>query len=150
MADTDRGKREQVIALSKHTSKTHREIASDLGMCHSTVTRIINHYHQTGSVKTLRKGKCGPKPKVGKTCSRYLVRESVKDPRKTAREIHLSSGQSAPNVCLRTIQRILKKGGRQCFRPRKVHKLDQSKKQRRWDWAKRHVHMNQELWNMVS
>ena len=138
-----------MIALSLHTTKKHREIATDLGMCQSTVTRIINHYKRTGSVETLRKGKCGTLAKVKESGKRYIIRESVKDPRKTASEIQRSAGTSAAHVSLRTIQRIVKNGGRHCYRPRKVHKLDPTKKERRWDWAKRHVQMPQEEWNKV-
>ena len=149
MPDITRGQRERVIALSHHTSKTHREIATNLGMCQSTVTRIINHYKRTGSVKTLRKGKCGPVAKVRNCGKRYIIRESVKDPRKTASEIQKSAGISAAHVSLRTIQRILRKGGRRCYRSKKVHMLDHAKKQRRCDWAKRHMQISQEEWNTV-
>ena len=38
----------QIIALYNHTSKSHRQIATVIGVSHSSVTKIIRLYKETG------------------------------------------------------------------------------------------------------
>jgi transposase len=149
MTDTVQTLRERVIALSQHTSKTHREIAEDLQMCQSTVTRIISHYRCTGSTETSRRGCCGRRSKLCDRDKRSLIQESIKNPQKTARELQVSVGEPVRNISIATVKRVLRDGGRRCYRPRKVHKLDKEKMVKRYDWAKRHLQLTQEQWNMV-
>ena len=40
--------RSQIIALYNHTSKSHRQIATVIGVSHSSVTKIIRLYKETG------------------------------------------------------------------------------------------------------
>ena len=40
--------RSQIIALYNHTSKQHRQIATVIGVSHSSVTKIIRLYKETG------------------------------------------------------------------------------------------------------
>ena len=40
--------RSQIIALYNHTSKSHRQIATAIGVSHSSVTKIIRLYKETG------------------------------------------------------------------------------------------------------
>jgi transposase len=150
MADIAQGLRERVIALSQHTDKTHREIGEAVGVNHSTVTRIINHYLKTGSTATLRKGHCGRKGKLSERDKKAIIRESKKDPRASAHSVQAASGMIAANVSLRTIQRTLVEGGRLAYRPRKVHFLDKGKCKNRFQWAKQHMHLSQDMWDKVS
>jgi transposase len=149
MPDLDQSIRERVIALHQHTSKSHRDIANDLGLCQSTVTRLINRYQRLGTTATSRHKRCGRKSKLTTHDKRLLIRESVKDPTKTAQEIQKAVGNSVLNVSKRSIQRVLIAGGRKCYRPKKVHMLDQVKILRRYNWARRHSHKTQDFWNTV-
>jgi transposase len=149
MGDTLLSVRERVIALNLHTTKSHLEIANDLHLCRSTVTRIINLHKKTGSVKTLRNGRCGRKGKLSKRDKRMLLRESVKDPQKTARECQDTVGDAIPSVSIATVKRVLRNGGRLSYRPPKAHLLDIPKMRRRFSWAQRHIHFEQDFWNTV-
>ena len=40
--------RSQIIALYNHTFKSHRQIASVIGVSHSSVTKIVRLYKETG------------------------------------------------------------------------------------------------------
>ena len=40
--------RSQIIALHNHTSKSHRQIATVIGVSHSSVTKINRLYKETG------------------------------------------------------------------------------------------------------
>ena len=40
--------RSQIIALYNHISKSHRQIATVIGVSHSSVTKIIRLYKETG------------------------------------------------------------------------------------------------------
>ena len=40
--------RSQIIALYNHTSKSHRQIATVIRVSHSSVTKIIRLYKETG------------------------------------------------------------------------------------------------------
>ena len=64
---------------------SHREIARDLKISHSAVTRIINLHKQTGSV-TARRGR-GRHPVTSQRTDLRIHREVLKDPFVTARQI---------------------------------------------------------------
>jgi transposase len=77
MADTPLGKRHQVIALHCHSTKTVREIASDLQISKSAVDRIIRRWKDTGNVESGKKGKCGRRRKLTNGDKQLLIREAL-------------------------------------------------------------------------
>ena len=79
-----------------------------------------------------------------------IVRESVKDPRKTAREVQKAVGAEARTVSLRTIQRCLVDGGRICYRPIKAPQLTKIHKTRRLCWENERLSMSFEESQEVS
>lgn len=79
-----------------------------------------------------------------------IVRESTKDPRKTAKEVQQVSGQAAKFVSVRTIQRVLVAGGKLAYRPRKIPALTKPLKNRRVLWSTMVNDMSLDDWKEVS
>jgi transposase len=95
----------QIIALSRHTSKTHREIAIDLNVSQSSVTKIINLHKSTGGT-TVRERSGRPRI-TSETTDRMMRREVVKDPFITPKQIQQNLASHLEKVSLRTIRRRL-------------------------------------------
>ena len=49
--------RSQIIALYNHTSKSHMQIATVIGVSHSSVTKIIRLYKETGEFTSKSRSK---------------------------------------------------------------------------------------------
>jgi transposase len=150
MADTPLATRNQVIALHCHTSKTVREIAVDLSISKSAVDRIIHHWRETGEVGSGKVGRCGRKSKLTVRDKAAIVREAVKDPRKTAREIKAHNPAICNAVSIQTIQRALKSGGLKAYRPFGVPSLTPLRRRDRLQWARQHAFYDESDWKLVS
>ena len=101
-------KRAQIVALSKHTKKSVREIGKELGTPKSTVGRVVKRSNDSDDVTVQRQGRCGRKRKTTARDDQMTMGNSVKDPRKTS--VHLKRDLSAAgvNVHSSTIRRMLK------------------------------------------
>ena len=77
--------RSQIIALYNHTSKSHRQIVTVIGVSHSSVTKIIRLYKKTGEF-TSRSRSGQPKVTSSRTDLR-IRREVLKSPFISEREI---------------------------------------------------------------
>ena len=78
---------------------------------------------ETGSVTPKRKGKCGRKRKTTPRDDAYLIRESVKDPRKTSDAIKTTLGEKGIEISSSTVRRRLLEVGRKVYRPVKKQLL---------------------------
>jgi transposase len=107
MKDISQDKRERIIALHLHASKTQRQIANDLSVSQNVVSLIIRRFQATGSTTTKRKGHCGRKCKLTDREKKMVLRESKKNPRLTAAEIKHTSADIGAKVSVTTIKRIL-------------------------------------------
>ena len=104
--------RAQIVALSQHSTKTHREILSDLQISHSAVTTIINKFHETDTVSP-RKGR-GRQPYTSNRTDLAIRREVMKNPFITARSIKANLTPMCDNISLNTIRdRLGKKFGKE-------------------------------------
>jgi DNA-directed RNA polymerase I, II, and III subunit RPABC1 len=148
MADTPLQKREQVIALHSHTSKKVREIASDLQLSKSAVDRIIRRWRDTGNVGSDKQGNCGRKRKLTEGDKKVLVREIIKDPRKTARELKLEN-PFCNDVSVRTVKRAVLDGGMRAYRPVGVPCLNKARCRSRLEWANLYNFYDSEDWKEV-
>lgn len=128
--------KQQIISLSKHTSKSGREIARDLGITHWSVQKTLKVYEETGSLDEHKEEKRGRRKKLTAADERLIVIQSKKDPKKTAREIQASSGPAVQDASVRTVQRTLVRCGRFAYRPVKVPELTKVQKLKRFTWAK--------------
>jgi transposase len=129
---------------------TYRDIAGQLNVGLSTVAKIICLWRQTGSITTRRKGRPPTNQALGQRTARLLVRESVLDPRATARQIRERTGGEASKTSLRTIQRYLRCGGRFPYRPRPGPTLNEKHKKDRLEWAKKYRNWTAQQWSKVG
>ncbi len=102
--DTSLAVRKLVIEKSLQ-GLTQSEIAQQLNLCQSTVSRLIARYKSSGTLTPLRKGKCGRKRLLSARTDRLLARASKKNPRATAADIQKTVGGDANMVSLCTIKR---------------------------------------------
>jgi transposase len=149
MKDISQDKRERIIALHLHTSKTQRQIANDLGVSQNVVSLIIRRFQATGSTTTKRKGHCGRKCKLTDREKKMVLRESKKNPRLTAAEIKHTSADIGAKVSVTTIKRILLESGRRAHRPIRAPQLDTTKRVRRRQWARVHLEFGMDFWEKV-
>ena len=97
-------KRASVLTLCE---KTHKKIAKIVGVSISTISRVVKMKKETGSVTPKRKDKCGRKRKTTPRNDAYLLRESVKDPRKTSDAIKTTLGKKGIEISSSTVRRPL-------------------------------------------
>ena len=91
--------------MAKHTSKTHREIAADLSVSHSAVTKILKIFISTGTTLPI-KGR-GRHCKTSHRTDLLIRREVVKHPFITARSIKDNLSPICDNISITTIKRRL-------------------------------------------
>jgi transposase-like protein len=99
--------RQQIIALSINTSKSHREIGRDLSLPNNTVSRIIKLHQETGS--TTPRQRSGRPRATTTTADRALRREVLKKPFITAAKLKRTMAPMLDSVSVRTIQHRLQK-----------------------------------------
>ena len=127
-----------------------RKIAETLHRPKSTVIDIVRRYKEGGIIQTLRVGRCGRPSLLSYRDERALVRESVANPRLTAREIQSNVGGIALNVSLNTVKRSLIRHGRCSYRPMKSPSLNSAQCKVRLQWCKRYETWDALKWSKVS
>ena len=132
--DVSPRKRASILTLRENTEKTNREISKIVGVSISTISRIMKMKKKTGSVIPKRKGKCGHKRKTTPRDDAYLIRESVKDPRKTSDAIK-TMGEKGIEISSSTVGRRLLEVGRKVYRPVKKQLLTKTMKTKRYKWG---------------
>jgi transposase len=147
--DKEQARREQILSLHLHTSKTQREIASNLQVSVGLVNKVIKQHEELGHVKILRKGRSGRKPATTKQDDRFLVLQSRKNPRLTSRDLQKSLQQAGVEVSDSTVRRRLLKAGRRARRPAKKQLLTRKMKKKRLQWARSVKHMTPQDWRNV-
>lgn len=141
--------RNQIIALHNHSSKSMHEISRDMNLPYSTVKRIIDKFHNTGSIEAERKGRCGRKPKLSPRTRRDIIREVQRDPTISVREI-MQNNPEVANISSRvTVNRVLLEADYHSRRPVRKFLLTPSMRKRRLDWAKDMSTKSEEYWNKV-
>ena len=140
--------RAQIVALSQHSTKTHREIASDLQISHSAVTKIINKFHETGTVSP-RKGR-GRQPCTSNRTDLAIRREVMKNPFITARSIKANLTPMCDNISLNTIRdRLGKKFGMPARKPIKKPQLTLKMRKARLEFCRRYSGWGVDEWKCV-
>jgi transposase len=119
MKDIPQSIRERVIALHKHTTKTQREIGTDLGISHNAVGLIIRRYESEGVITTSRAGRCDRKLILTNHDKSFLIRESRKYPAGTAVELKVRCG----TIHVLQLRRHCVKVGSRFTDPKKSHCL---------------------------
>ena len=138
-----------ILTLRENTEKTYREISKIVGVSISTISRIMKMKKETGSVTPKRKGKCGCKRKTTPRDDAYLIRESVKDPRKTSDAIKTTLGEKGIEISSSTVRRRLLEVGRKAYRPVKKQLLTKTMKTKRYKWGLKYKNWTKEDWRRV-
>ncbi|MEM9078953.1 MAG: hypothetical protein AAGC43_18075 [Bacteroidota bacterium] len=147
--DVSSHQRTQIVTLKEHTSKSFREIASIVGVSLSTVSRIVRLKNETGSIATKRNGRCGRRRKTTARDDAYLLRESVKDPRKTSDALNRDLENKGIRISSSTVRRRLLAAGRRARRPIKKQLLTKKMKWKRYNWALKYKNWTKEDWRCV-
>jgi len=131
-------KRASVVALTKHTSLSIRQIATKLNLTKSTVGRIAKRAKDTGDCSTLRHGKCGRKRKTTPHDDKIIVRNSLKDPKKTSKDLQRDLASAGVHVASSTVRKRLLEVNRPARRPVKKQLITNNMKKKRLQWAREH------------
>ena len=144
--DVSPRKRASILTLRENTEK---EISKIVGVSISTISHIMRMKKETGSVTPKRKGKCGRKRKTTPKDDAYLIRESVKDPRKTSDAIKTTLGGKGMEISSSTVCRRLLEVGRKAYHPVKKQLLTKTMKTKRYKWGLKYKHWTKEDWRHV-
>ena len=104
---------------------------------------------EKGSVTPKCKGKCGRKRKTTPKDDAYLIRESVKDLRKTSDAIKTTLGEKGIEISSSTVRRRLLEVGRKAYRPVKKQLLTKTMKTKRYKWGLKYKNWTKEDWRHV-
>ena len=137
--DVSPRKRASILTLRENTEKTYWEISKLVGVSISTISRIMKMKKETGSVTPKCKGKCGRKRKTTPKDDAYLIRESVKDPRKTSDAIETTLGKKGIEISFSTV----------CRRPVKKQLLTKTMKTKRYKCGLKYKNWTKEDWRHV-
>ena len=106
----------QIITLYENTSKSTREIASDLGVSQSMLAKVIANYPDRGTHATNYEN-CGRKKIFDDRDLRSIRNMSIKRPRSTARDIHATLHASGDSCSYTTVKHALIEGGCKAIKP---------------------------------
>lgn len=143
-------RRTKIITLSQHANKSQREIAKLCGVSQGTVSNILKIYKHTGSVSSLRKGRCGSKRKTTLRDDRFLLSQSRKDPRKTSDALRQDLETHGRIISARTVRHRLKEFNRPARKPVRKQLLTDCMKKKRFKWARDHRNWTLGQWRKVS
>lgn len=112
------------------------------------VQSAIKRFKETGS--HANKPRTGRKRVTTARQDRQLIRESVKDRKKTSSQLAAALSEEAGKpISARTARRRLVAAGLKGCKARKKPWLTQNNKKNRLDWALRHQHFTEEDWANV-
>ena len=140
-------KRLQIITLYKHTAKKVGEIAADLGVHKSTVSRTIKRYKESGDYKT-NYSNCGRRHIFDERDHRRIRNLSLVSPRASASEIRSQMGAEG-DVSERTMRRTMASIGIKAVKPGRRPFMNNQQKANRLKWAQEHHHWTVEDWKRV-
>ena len=103
----------QVVALRQHNGLSIRQIADQLGIVKSTVGRIVKAADEDGDISIHHRERCGRKRKTTSHDDKMIIiRNSVKSPWKTNKELQSNLATSGVFVDPSIIRRRLLGSGR--------------------------------------
>jgi transposase len=140
-------KRAILVRLHKNGMSLSK-IALTVGVCRSTVVKLLNRYRETGN---LTPGKHPGRPRVlsGRD-ERELVRIMRKAPTtrpSTLKTSLLRTGH--PKISTDTVRRTLHRAGLVAAKMRRKPRLKPEQRKARLEWAKKYAQMPAEFWDSV-
>ena len=138
--------RKRIIALHKQ-GQGYKKISMTLDVPRDTVGSIICKFKASGVAKNLP-GRSRPK-KISPATARYLRQKADRNPRVTAKELQEDLAVAGTKVSLSTVRRTLHEQGLHARAPRKTPLLTPKHKQKRVQFAKKHLSKREKFWNSV-
>lgn len=149
MADTSSEDRAKIVALWEYAGKSTRQIAADMGLVQSTVSRIIKRYKETGSFQSDR-DQCHRPRKTDDRDDRILLRLSSKKPHASSLDIANELREDYDiDLDSSTVRRRLLEHDRPAYRPIKAQFLTEAMKKKRLNWCREHERWTVEDWAQV-
>ena len=142
-------KQAQVVALRKHSKPTIRAMGEQLGLAKPTVRRIANMAESGNDANIHRRGRCGRKRKTTASDDKMIIRNSVKAPWKTSRELQSHLAVSGVIFDPSTVRKRLPTAGRIARKPSKQQLLTPALTKKRLQWAKKYNNWGAEQWKKV-
>lgn len=149
MMDITPKKRASIVALRKHSGLSIRQISEKMNVAKSTVGDILKRNEDTGEPSTLRRGRCGRKRKTTPHDDKVIIRNSVKDPKKTSVDLLRDLSSAGVNVSSSTVRRRLLEVGRVGRKPQKKQLLTSVMKKKRLRWARQYAGWTADDWRKV-
>ena len=100
---------------------------------------IIKRPKDTGEPRTLRHGRCGTKRKTTSQDVKLMIRNSVKNPKKTTKDLQRDLALAGVNVASSTVRRRLLEMSRTARRLLRKQLLTKAMKKKRLSWAPNHA-----------
>ena len=104
-------KHASIVFFRKQANMSIRQIANKLNTAKSTVGEIVKRAEGKSNPGTLRKGRCGAKPKTTPYDDKVIIRNSVKNPKKNSKDLQRNMTSAGVNICSSTISRRLLENG---------------------------------------
>ena len=142
-------KHASIIALKEHAGLSIRQISKKMKVAKSTVGDILKRKKDTGESSTLRQGRYGRKRKTTPRNDTVIIRESVKNPKKTSADLQRDLSTSGINISSSTVRRRLLEVGRFARKPLKKQLLTSVMKRKHLQWARRYSQWTADDWKKV-
>lgn len=136
------------IQVLHEQGKSQKEIAKIVKCSRCAVQSALKRFAETGT--HANKPKSGRKRVTTSRLDRKLVRESLKDRKKTSSNLAGAlSEETRTKISARTARRRLAEAGLRGCKARKKPWLSEGNKIKRLQWARKHQHFTEEDWSNV-
>lgn len=142
-------KKQQILTLLRHTSKSQREIAKIAGVSRGTVFKINKNTGNKEILTSNRIGKCGRKRITDSRDERKIIQICINNCREPLKILAEEVQTAGINISGRTLQRRLLERG---FKARKAAKkplLTSTMVKKRIQWARDHRNWTENDWAKV-
>src|SRR5215469_15753539 len=138
-----------ILALKEHSGFSIRQFSKKMKVAKSTVCDILKRKKDTGESSTLRRGRCGRKRKTTPHDDKVIIRNNIKDPKKTSIDLRRDLSSAGVNISSSTVRRRLLEVGRFARKPLKKQLLTSVMKTKRLHWAHRYAQWTADDWKKV-
>ena len=122
------------------------QIVDRLGIAKSSVGKIVKMADEDGDISIHRHGRCGRKRKTTSHDDKMIIRNSIKIPWKTSKELQSDLATSGVLLYPSIIRRRLLASGRIARKPTKKQLLTTKMKKKRFQWAKKYKIWSTDQW----
>ena len=124
------GSVQALLLIRKHTGLSIRNISEKLAIPKSHVGDIIKRAKDTGEPRTLQHGRCGRKRKTTPKDVKVMIRNGVKNPKKTSKDLQRDLALADVNVASTKVGRRLLEVGRTARTPLPKTIVDQGNEEK--------------------